>query len=90
MHSDTLNTARRAINQAYLANEASTVQHLLLQLTDYPADAVSRSAQALLEKIRYKPHQARQSLTQAFLTEYQLNSDEGIALMTIEITVTVY
>jgi RHH-type proline utilization regulon transcriptional repressor/proline dehydrogenase/delta 1-pyrroline-5-carboxylate dehydrogenase len=83
MHSDTLNTARRAINQAYLANEASTVQHLLLQLTDYPADAVSRSAQALLEKIRYKPHQARQSLTQAFLTEYQLNSDEGIALMTI-------
>ncbi|MDR4521015.1 MAG: bifunctional proline dehydrogenase/L-glutamate gamma-semialdehyde dehydrogenase PutA [Nitrosomonas sp.] len=83
MHSDTLNAARRAINQAYLANEASTVQHLLLQLTDYPADAVSRSAQALLEKIRYKPHQARQSLTQAFLTEYQLNSDEGIALMTI-------
>ncbi|MDR4651366.1 MAG: bifunctional proline dehydrogenase/L-glutamate gamma-semialdehyde dehydrogenase PutA [Nitrosomonas sp.] len=83
MHSDTLKAARHAINQAYLANEASTVQHLLAQLTDYPADAVSRSAQALLEKIRYKPHQARQSLTQAFLTEYQLNSDEGIALMTI-------
>jgi RHH-type proline utilization regulon transcriptional repressor/proline dehydrogenase/delta 1-pyrroline-5-carboxylate dehydrogenase len=88
MNSDTLNAARRAINQAYLANEASAVRHLLVQLSDYPAGTVSRYAQELLEKIRHKPrrnilHHTRQSITQAFLTEYQLNSDEGIALMTI-------
>jgi len=88
MNSDTLNAARRAINQAYLANEASAVRHLLVQLSDYPAGTVSRYAQELLEKIRRKPrrnilHHTRQSITQAFLTEYQLNSDEGIALMTI-------
>lgn len=88
MNSDTLKAARRAINQAYLANEASAVQDLLAQLTDYPADTVSRYAQELLEKIRHKPHRnmphyARQSITQAFLTEFQLNSNEGVALMTI-------
>jgi len=88
MNSDTLKTARRTINQAYLANEASAVRHLLMQLTDYPADTVSRYVQELLEKIRHKPHRnmphyARQPITRAFLTEFQLNSDEGIALMTI-------
>jgi RHH-type transcriptional regulator, proline utilization regulon repressor / proline dehydrogenase / delta 1-pyrroline-5-carboxylate dehydrogenase len=88
MNSDTLKVTRRTINQAYLVNEASAVRHLLAQLTDYPADTVPRYAQELLERIRNKPHRNmlhhdRQSITQAFLTEYQLNSDEGIALMTI-------
>lgn len=88
MNSDTLKAARRAINQAYLADEASAMRRLLAELTDYPADTVSRYAKELFEKIRQEPHRniphyARQSITQAFLTEFQLNSDEGIVLMTI-------
>ncbi len=88
MDSDTLRTIRRSINQAYRASEALTVQCLLAQLAGYPADTAALHAQKLLEKIRHKTDRktqpgAWQSITQAFLTEYQLSSDEGIALMNI-------
>lgn len=88
MDSDTLRTTRRSINQAYRTDEALAVQYLLTQLAGYPADATAMDAQALLEKIRHKIYRktqpgAWQSITQAFLTEYQLSSDEGIALMNI-------
>ena len=89
---EALKTKRLAINQAYLADEAQTVQDLLTQLTasktTYDADAITLQARQLLETIRGNTDRqshilSGQSLTQAFLKEYQLNSDEGIVLMSI-------
>jgi len=85
---DTLNITRLALNQAYLADEKLAVQNLLAQLSAYEADKTFTQAKQLLEKIRNNTNGQTsiftgQSITQAFLKEYQLNSAEGIVLMSI-------
>jgi RHH-type proline utilization regulon transcriptional repressor/proline dehydrogenase/delta 1-pyrroline-5-carboxylate dehydrogenase len=57
------------------------VKELLLTITDYSAIASYRLARSLVTAIRNNKDQ--QSLVEAFLHEYQLNSDEGIVLMEI-------
>jgi RHH-type proline utilization regulon transcriptional repressor/proline dehydrogenase/delta 1-pyrroline-5-carboxylate dehydrogenase len=72
---------RQQINQYYLADELKVVKELLLTITDYSAIASYRLARSLVTAIRNNKDQ--QSLVEAFLHEYQLNSDEGIVLMEI-------
>ena len=72
---------RQQINQYYLADELKVVKELLLTITDYSAIASYRLAHSLVTAIRNNKDQ--QSLVEAFLHEYQLNSDEGIVLMEI-------
>ena len=74
-------TLRSAINQAYLTNETALVQEFLAQLSDYNACNVDACARGLIKAVRSTKKQ--QTLTQAFLHEYQLNSEEGIVLMGI-------
>ena len=69
------------INQAYLANESEMINKLLVYLDDYDAPAIHLQAHSLVAAIR--DNQDRQSLVEAFLREYQLDSDEGIVLMCI-------
>ncbi len=77
----TLETLRFKINQYYLANEAEMIHELLGYLEDYDQLAIHRHAHLLVATIRSTKDQ--QSLVEAFLHEYQLNSDEGIVLMSI-------
>jgi RHH-type transcriptional regulator, proline utilization regulon repressor / proline dehydrogenase / delta 1-pyrroline-5-carboxylate dehydrogenase len=81
MNSDALHTARLAVNDAYLADEKALVDHLLAQLGDYPVNDIYACAHQLVTQVRKNRNQ--ESLTEAFLHEYQLNSDEGIVLMSI-------
>ncbi|NOQ17494.1 MAG: bifunctional proline dehydrogenase/L-glutamate gamma-semialdehyde dehydrogenase PutA, partial [Methyloprofundus sp.] len=76
-----INELYAKINQAYLANEADSLNQLLAYLQDYNAAAIHGQAHALVTSIRAK--QAQQTLVEAFLHEYQLNSAEGIVLMSI-------
>ncbi len=69
------------INQAYLADESDMINELLGYLTDYDAKAIHQKAHLLVTSIRAKKDQ--QTVIDAFLHEYQLNSDEGIVLMGI-------
>lgn len=77
----TSGTLRSAINQAFLTDETALVQDLLTQLSNYNAVDVDADAHELVTAVRNK--QYRQSVTDAFLHEYRLNSDEGIVLMGI-------
>ncbi|MBT5222860.1 MAG: hypothetical protein HOM15_08590 [Gammaproteobacteria bacterium] len=72
---------RQQINQYYLADELRLVKEVLLTITDYSAMASHRLAHSLVTAIRDNKDQ--QSLVEAFLHEYQLNSDKGIVLMEI-------
>ncbi len=81
MKSDALHAARLTINQAYLTDEKALVEDLLVQLGDYPANDIYACAHQLVTQVRKNKNQ--ESLTEAFLHEYQLNSDEGIVLMSI-------
>lgn len=72
---------RRKINQVYLADEPEMIHKLLGLLEDYDVDKIHHHAHSLVAGIR--ANKGRQSLVEAFLTEYQLNSDEGIVLMCI-------
>ncbi|SFK96991.1 L-proline dehydrogenase /delta-1-pyrroline-5-carboxylate dehydrogenase [Nitrosomonas aestuarii] len=87
MHLDFSHSAGQAINNGYLADEAILIKELLRQLTHYQAAGVMDHARHLLMQVRAKRNQSRhsvkQSVIQAFLHEYQLNSDEGIVLMNI-------
>ncbi|HBV21451.1 MAG TPA: bifunctional proline dehydrogenase/L-glutamate gamma-semialdehyde dehydrogenase [Nitrosomonas sp.] len=87
MHLDFLHSARQAINNAYLADEAALVRVLLTEMTDYQATEIVDHARQLLMQVRENgnrsQHSIKQSIIQAFLHEYQLNSDEGIVLMSI-------
>ncbi|MGR9045831.1 MAG: bifunctional proline dehydrogenase/L-glutamate gamma-semialdehyde dehydrogenase PutA [Gammaproteobacteria bacterium] len=76
-----LDTLRSAINQAYLTDETALIQELLASLSDYDASDVASCARQLVTAVRN--NKDRQTLTEAFLHEYQLNSDEGIVLMGI-------
>jgi len=69
------------INQAYLAAEPDIIKQLLCYLKDYNSVAIQHLAQHLVLDIRNK--QDQQTLVEAFLHEYQLNSEEGIVLMSI-------
>jgi len=76
-----ITTYRAAINQAYLANEKDIIGELLACLGTYNAVQASDFAKSLIDAVRAKRH--RQTATEAFLHEYQLNSQEGIVLMGI-------
>lgn len=81
MTQESLSILRTAINQAYLADESRVVSDLLDQLDAYDATSVSGIAKDLVHAVRAKHD--RQSIIEAFLREYQLNSQEGIVLMGI-------
>ena len=72
---------RSKINQAYLANESDMINLLLDYLDDYDATTIHQQAYRLVTEIRSKKDQ--QTLVEAFLHEYQLNSEEGMILMGI-------
>lgn len=70
-----------AINRAYLADEFDMINEFLGYLTDYNTKAIHQQAHSLVSAIRAQKDQ--QKLVDAFLHEYQLNSDEGVVLMGI-------
>ncbi|MDZ4151226.1 MAG: bifunctional proline dehydrogenase/L-glutamate gamma-semialdehyde dehydrogenase, partial [Methylicorpusculum sp.] len=81
MAQHTLESLRKAINTAWLSDETDAVNHLLKTLENYDPNVTRRTAENLVIAIRTaKP---KQSVTEAFLHEYQLNSTEGIVLMSI-------
>ncbi|NOQ36573.1 MAG: bifunctional proline dehydrogenase/L-glutamate gamma-semialdehyde dehydrogenase, partial [Methylococcaceae bacterium] len=69
------------INADYLLCESIAVKRLLAQLEDYEAQKVVATASSLVNRIR--ENEDSQTLVEAFLHEYQLNSDEGLVLMGI-------
>ncbi|MCH9638287.1 MAG: bifunctional proline dehydrogenase/L-glutamate gamma-semialdehyde dehydrogenase PutA [Betaproteobacteria bacterium] len=81
MKSDALQAARLIINQTYLTDETVLINNLLTHLSAYPANDIYACAHQLVAQVR--KNKARESLTEAFLHEYQLNSDEGIVLMSL-------
>jgi len=81
MTHETIAALRAAINQAYLADENDCVGELLAGLGTYDPVKVSDCAKSLVNAVRAKKDQ--QSSIEAFLREYQLNSQEGIVLMGI-------
>ena len=80
MTHETMSTLRTAINQAYLADENEIVDELLADLGTYEV-LVSDCAKTLVNAVRAKKDQ--QSPIDAFLREYQLDSEEGVVLMGI-------
>ena len=78
---DTQSALRVAINQAYLVDENAIVDGLLSQLGSYDPEETRVCAKSLINAVRAKKN--RQSPIEAFLREYQLNSQEGIVLMGI-------
>jgi len=81
MTQTSLTGLRKAINQAYLADEKQLVSDLSAALDGYDPAAVADCAKTLVTAVRAKKH--RQNVMEAFLEEYQLNSQEGIVLMGI-------
>ena len=81
MANELLTAMRAAINQVCLADENDCVAELLSQLDTHDPVAVGECAKALANAVRAKKGQ--QSPIEAFLREYQLNSEEGIVLMGI-------
>lgn len=76
------NSATRSlINQAYRQDEERCVEHLLAQieLTTIERSKIKQFATDLVTKIRAK--QQEKSGIQAFMQQYDLSSEEGIALM---------
>ena len=78
---ETIAILRAAINQAYLADENKIVGELLAGVGTYNPVIVSDCAKTLVNAVRAKKDQ--QSPIDAFLREYQLNSQEGVVLMSI-------
>ncbi|MGR8940214.1 MAG: bifunctional proline dehydrogenase/L-glutamate gamma-semialdehyde dehydrogenase PutA [Gammaproteobacteria bacterium] len=81
MHASLLDSRRAAITQAYLEDEEQTLATLLDALQDYQPAAATHLARKLVTAVRAKS--ADQSLINALLHEYQLNTPEGIVLMEI-------
>lgn len=76
-----LSALRKSIDQAYLNDETVSVIELMVGMTDYnPVDAEA-PARLLVERIRADKN--KQTVVDAFLHEYQLNSAEGLVLMSI-------
>jgi RHH-type transcriptional regulator, proline utilization regulon repressor / proline dehydrogenase / delta 1-pyrroline-5-carboxylate dehydrogenase len=78
---ESLSALRGAINQAYLVSENEIVAGFLTQLATYDPVIVSDCAKTLVNAVR--ANKGHQSPIEAFLREYQLNSQEGIVLMGI-------
>ncbi len=74
-----MNKSAAMINQDYLANESEMLERFLLTLSDYHANTIQHRARALVTSIRQ--NKSRHSMVEAFLNEYQLNSEEGLVLM---------
>ena len=72
---------REAITKAYYADEATCVKDLLVQaaLSDEVTTNIAQRARQLIEKIRVQ--RLSKGGLDAFLYEYDLSSEEGIALM---------
>ena len=81
MANESLSALRAAINQVYLADENEIVSGLIAELGDYDSAKVGDCAKTLVNAVRSNKN--RQSPIEAFLREYQLNSQEGIVLMGI-------
>jgi len=81
MSENTLSALRKAIRQAWLADEAASIEQLLSMVQDYDPVATGEVARSLVTAIRKKSQQ--QSLVEVFLHEYQLDSEEGIVLLGI-------
>jgi len=72
---------RKAVNQAYLADEKQLISELSAALAGYDPAAIGDCAEMLVTAVR--ENQQRQTAIEAFLQEYQLNSHEGVVLMGI-------
>jgi RHH-type proline utilization regulon transcriptional repressor/proline dehydrogenase/delta 1-pyrroline-5-carboxylate dehydrogenase len=72
---------RKAVNQAYLADEQQLVADLTAALDGYDPVSAGDCAKTLVTAVR--ENKSRQTVIEAFLQEYQLNSQEGIVLMGI-------
>ncbi|HEY8098177.1 MAG TPA: bifunctional proline dehydrogenase/L-glutamate gamma-semialdehyde dehydrogenase PutA [Methylobacter sp.] len=72
---------RKAVNQAYLADEQQLITQLSAALDGYDPVSVGDCAKTLVTAVREK--KSRQTAIEAFLEEYQLNSHEGVVLMGI-------
>ncbi|MGR8997809.1 MAG: bifunctional proline dehydrogenase/L-glutamate gamma-semialdehyde dehydrogenase PutA [Gammaproteobacteria bacterium] len=81
MTQEAIAALRADINQAYLADENQTIAKLLAYLDTYDPVKVSGCAKSLVEAVRTKKDQ--QTAIEAFLHEYQLNSEEGKVLLGI-------
>lgn len=79
-HFDLINL-RTAINQAYLANENKILDELYAILGNYDPEIACESAKILVNAVRAKGGQ--HSPIAVFLHEYQLNSEEGLVLMSL-------
>ncbi|MGR8933781.1 MAG: bifunctional proline dehydrogenase/L-glutamate gamma-semialdehyde dehydrogenase PutA [Gammaproteobacteria bacterium] len=79
MDKNFLTYLRAAINQAYLVSEQDAVAALLTRLSDYEPQPVAAFARSLVAAVR--AHKQQQSVIDALLHEYQLNTPEGIVLM---------
>lgn len=76
-----LSDLRKAIDQAYLTDERITVVESLSGLAAVRFADIESRTRALVEQIRADKN--KQSVVDAFLHEYQLDSAEGIVLMNI-------
>jgi len=72
---------RKAVNQAYLADQKQLIRELSAVLAGYDPVAIGDCARTLVTSVRAKKQ--RQTAIEAFLQEYQLNSGEGVVLMGI-------
>jgi len=79
MTQEAIAALRAAINQVYLASENQIMAKLSAYLDNYDPVIVGDCAKALVEAVRAKKGQ--RTAIEAFLHEYQLNSEEGIVLM---------
>ncbi|MEQ1637761.1 MAG: bifunctional proline dehydrogenase/L-glutamate gamma-semialdehyde dehydrogenase PutA [Methylococcales bacterium] len=81
MNHQIITTLREAINKVHLADEAGIVDGLLADFGVYDALIIGAYAKNLVNTVRSK--KPVQSVVEAFLREYQLDSQEGIVLMAI-------
>ena len=81
MNKQTLQNDWRTIQKNYLADEKQSLKKILSVIGHYDADTIRQRAWELVTKIRQQKD--TQSLVDAFLHEYQLNSEEGIVLLSI-------
>ncbi|MBT3816493.1 MAG: bifunctional proline dehydrogenase/L-glutamate gamma-semialdehyde dehydrogenase, partial [Methylococcales bacterium] len=68
-----------AIGQQYLCDDSQSIKEFSTYLNNYDLLSINKSARTIVTAIRRKTKQ--QTVTEAFLHEYQLNSQEGIILM---------
>ena len=81
MTQEAIAALRAAINQVYLADENQIMAKLLAYVDNYDPVIVGDCAKSLVGAVRAKKD--RQTAIEAFLHEYQLDSEEGIVLMAI-------